>query len=87
MGEAACCDVIRVKQSSDAERRSPEGERRSPSEDEADEKVSSAEIHNEEDFQEIFQPKKAICRCLLLSLTPSVLVSFIEPGPWKKPGY
>ncbi|XP_056267936.1 katanin p80 WD40 repeat-containing subunit B1 [Pseudoliparis swirei] len=56
------CSAQRVKQSSDAERRSPEGERRSPSEDEADEKVSSAEIHNEEDFQEIFQPKKAISR-------------------------
>uniref|UniRef100_A0A8C2WA92 Katanin p80 WD40 repeat-containing subunit B1 n=1 Tax=Cyclopterus lumpus TaxID=8103 RepID=A0A8C2WA92_CYCLU len=38
------------------------GERRSPSEDEADEKVSSAEIHNAEDFKEIFQPKNAISR-------------------------
>ncbi|KAM6949728.1 LOW QUALITY PROTEIN: katanin p80 WD40 repeat-containing subunit B1 [Lycodopsis pacificus] len=51
-----------VKQSSDADRRSPEGERRSLSEDEADEKVSSAEIHNAEDFKEIFQPKNAISR-------------------------
>uniref|UniRef100_A0A4W6CUC3 Katanin p80 WD40 repeat-containing subunit B1 n=1 Tax=Lates calcarifer TaxID=8187 RepID=A0A4W6CUC3_LATCA len=41
---------------------SPEGERRSPSEDEADEKVSSAEIHNAEDYKEIFQPKNAISR-------------------------
>ncbi len=57
-----CCDVIRVKQRSDTDRRSPEGERRSPSEDEADEKVSSAEIHNAEDYKEIFQPKNAICR-------------------------
>ncbi len=57
-----CCDVIRVKQRSDTDRRSPEGERRSPSEDEADEKVSSAEIHNPEDYKEIFQPKNAICR-------------------------
>uniref|UniRef100_A0A8D3DXN8 Katanin p80 WD40 repeat-containing subunit B1 n=1 Tax=Scophthalmus maximus TaxID=52904 RepID=A0A8D3DXN8_SCOMX len=38
------------------------GERRSPSEDEGDEKLSSAEIHNPEDFKEIFQPKNAICR-------------------------
>ncbi|KAK9542159.1 hypothetical protein VZT92_000045 [Zoarces viviparus] len=51
-----------VKQSSDADRQSPEGERRSLSEDEADEKVSSAEIHNAEDFKEIFQPKNAISR-------------------------
>uniref|UniRef100_A0A8C9YUQ5 Katanin p80 WD40 repeat-containing subunit B1 n=1 Tax=Sander lucioperca TaxID=283035 RepID=A0A8C9YUQ5_SANLU len=56
------CSSQRVKQSSEADRRSPEGERRSPSEDEADEKVSSAEIHNAEDFKEIFQPKNAICR-------------------------
>ncbi|XP_034385475.1 katanin p80 WD40 repeat-containing subunit B1 isoform X1 [Cyclopterus lumpus] len=56
------CSSQRVKQSSDADRRSPEGERRSPSEDEADEKVSSAEIHNAEDFKEIFQPKNAISR-------------------------
>ncbi|KAM4593799.1 katanin p80 WD40 repeat-containing subunit B1 [Odontesthes bonariensis] len=52
----------RVKQCSDADRRSPEGERRSPSEDEADEKLSSAEIHNAEDYKEIFQPKNAISR-------------------------
>ncbi|XP_062275197.1 katanin p80 WD40 repeat-containing subunit B1 [Scomber scombrus] len=57
------CSTQRVKQSSDADRRSPEGERRSPSEDEADDKnVSSAEIHNAEDFKEIFQPKNAISR-------------------------
>uniref|UniRef100_A0A8P4GEE9 Katanin p80 WD40 repeat-containing subunit B1 n=1 Tax=Dicentrarchus labrax TaxID=13489 RepID=A0A8P4GEE9_DICLA len=37
-------------------------ERRSPSEDEGDEKVSSAEIHNAEDYKEIFQPKNAISR-------------------------
>uniref|UniRef100_A0A8D3C136 Katanin p80 WD40 repeat-containing subunit B1 n=1 Tax=Scophthalmus maximus TaxID=52904 RepID=A0A8D3C136_SCOMX len=37
-------------------------QRRSPSEDEGDEKLSSAEIHNPEDFKEIFQPKNAICR-------------------------
>uniref|UniRef100_A0A8C2W7T1 Katanin p80 WD40 repeat-containing subunit B1 n=1 Tax=Cyclopterus lumpus TaxID=8103 RepID=A0A8C2W7T1_CYCLU len=79
------CSSQRVKQSSDADRRSPEGERRSPSEDEADEKVSSAEIHNAEDFKEIFQPKNAICRSqhhsfcpssshlLSFSITPSVL--------------
>ncbi|XP_028436396.1 LOW QUALITY PROTEIN: katanin p80 WD40 repeat-containing subunit B1 [Perca flavescens] len=56
------CSSQRVKQSSEADRRSPEGERRSPSEDEADEKLSSAEIHNAEDFKEIFQPKNAISR-------------------------
>ncbi|XP_059204744.1 katanin p80 WD40 repeat-containing subunit B1 isoform X2 [Centropristis striata] len=56
------CSSQRVKQRSDADRRSPEGERRSPSEDEADEKLSSAEIHNAEDFKEIFQPKNAISR-------------------------
>lgn len=56
------CSSQRVKQSSDADRRSPEGERRSPSEDEADEKMSSAEIHNAEDFKEIFQPKNVISR-------------------------
>ncbi|XP_022605847.1 katanin p80 WD40 repeat-containing subunit B1 [Seriola dumerili] len=56
------CSSQRVKQRSDADRRSPEGERRSPSEDEADEKLSSAEIHNAEDYKEIFQPKNAISR-------------------------
>ncbi|XP_061878666.1 katanin p80 WD40 repeat-containing subunit B1-like [Entelurus aequoreus] len=56
------CRAQGVKRSSDADRRSPEGERRSPSEDEADEKVSSAEIHNAEDYKEIFQPKNAISR-------------------------
>ncbi|XP_023809546.1 katanin p80 WD40 repeat-containing subunit B1 [Oryzias latipes] len=56
------CSAQRVKQRSESERRSPDGERRSPSEDEADEKVLSAEIHNAEDFREIFQPKNAISR-------------------------
>uniref|UniRef100_A0A8P4GF31 Katanin p80 WD40 repeat-containing subunit B1 n=1 Tax=Dicentrarchus labrax TaxID=13489 RepID=A0A8P4GF31_DICLA len=56
------CRSQRVRQRSDADRRSPEGERRSPSEDEGDEKVSSAEIHNAEDYKEIFQPKNAISR-------------------------
>uniref|UniRef100_A0A3Q3JWV5 Katanin p80 WD40 repeat-containing subunit B1 n=1 Tax=Monopterus albus TaxID=43700 RepID=A0A3Q3JWV5_MONAL len=37
-------------------------QRRSPSEDEAEEKLSSAEIHNAEDYKEIFQPRNAICR-------------------------
>uniref|UniRef100_A0A8C9WD20 Katanin p80 WD40 repeat-containing subunit B1 n=1 Tax=Scleropages formosus TaxID=113540 RepID=A0A8C9WD20_SCLFO len=42
---------------------SPEGERRSPSsEDEREEKESTAEIHNAEDYKEIFQPKNAISR-------------------------
>ncbi|XP_028257282.1 katanin p80 WD40 repeat-containing subunit B1 [Parambassis ranga] len=56
------CSSHRVKQRSDTDRRSPEGERRSPSEDEADEKLSSAEIYNAEDYKEIFQPKNAISR-------------------------
>ncbi|XP_044060088.1 katanin p80 WD40 repeat-containing subunit B1 [Siniperca chuatsi] len=59
---ATTCSSQRVRQRSDADRRSPEGERRSPSEDEGDEKVSSAEIHNAEDYKEIFQPKNAISR-------------------------
>ncbi|KAK1891829.1 Katanin p80 WD40 repeat-containing subunit B1 [Dissostichus eleginoides] len=58
----ACSASQRVKQRSEAERQSPEGERRSQSDDEADEKLSSAEIHNAEDFKEIFQPKCAISR-------------------------
>ncbi|XP_029353343.1 katanin p80 WD40 repeat-containing subunit B1 isoform X2 [Echeneis naucrates] len=49
------CSSQRVKQGSDTDRRSP-------SEDEADEKLSSAEIHNAEDYKEIFQPKNAISR-------------------------
>uniref|UniRef100_A0A6Q2WZA9 Katanin p80 WD40 repeat-containing subunit B1 n=1 Tax=Esox lucius TaxID=8010 RepID=A0A6Q2WZA9_ESOLU len=57
------CNAQRVKQSSVSERRSPEGERRSPSsEDEKDEKESSAEIRNPEDYKEIFQPKSSISR-------------------------
>ncbi|KAM9408631.1 katanin p80 WD40 repeat-containing subunit B1-like isoform 2-T4 [Pholidichthys leucotaenia] len=56
------CSKQRVKQRSDTERRSPEGERRSPSEEEGDEKVSSTEIHNADDYKEIFQPRNAISR-------------------------
>lgn len=63
-------DVNRVKQRSDADRWSPEGERRSPSEDEADEKMSSAEIHNAEDHKEIFHPKNVLRRCTD-SVTPA----------------
>lgn len=52
-----------MKQSSEADRRSPEGERRSPSsEDEKEDKESSAEITNHEDFKEIFQPRSVICK-------------------------
>lgn len=64
-----------MKQRSDADRRSPEGERRSPSEDEADEKVSSAEIHNAEDYKEIFQPKNAICKSTV-AITPAAQTWF-----------
>nr|XP_015224162.1 PREDICTED: katanin p80 WD40 repeat-containing subunit B1 [Lepisosteus oculatus] len=57
------CSKQRVKQNSESERRSPEGERRSPSsEEERDEKESTAEIRNAEDYKEIFQPKSAISR-------------------------
>lgn len=56
-----CFDIVSVKQRADTDRPSPDGERRSPSEDEADEKTSSAEIHNAEDHKEIFQPKNHIC--------------------------
>uniref|UniRef100_A0A8C9SBT2 Katanin p80 WD40 repeat-containing subunit B1 n=1 Tax=Scleropages formosus TaxID=113540 RepID=A0A8C9SBT2_SCLFO len=57
------CTNQRVKQNAESERRSPEGERRSPSsEDEREEKESTAEIHNAEDYKEIFQPKNAISR-------------------------
>uniref|UniRef100_A0A673JR90 Katanin p80 WD40 repeat-containing subunit B1 n=1 Tax=Sinocyclocheilus rhinocerous TaxID=307959 RepID=A0A673JR90_9TELE len=44
----------------------PEGERRSPSsEDEKEDKESSAEITNPEDYKEIFQPRSAICEFYL----------------------
>ncbi|KAM9408336.1 katanin p80 WD40 repeat-containing subunit B1-like [Pholidichthys leucotaenia] len=56
------CSKQRVKQRSDTERRSSEGERRSPSKEEGDEKVSSTEIHNADDYKEIFQPRNAISR-------------------------
>ncbi|XP_055010538.1 katanin p80 WD40 repeat-containing subunit B1 [Boleophthalmus pectinirostris] len=66
------CAAQRVKKNSEGDRHSPEGERRSPSEDEGDEKLSSAEIHNADDYKEIFQPKNAISR------TPP---KFHEPFP------
>uniref|UniRef100_A0A8C3Y696 Katanin p80 WD40 repeat-containing subunit B1 n=1 Tax=Catharus ustulatus TaxID=91951 RepID=A0A8C3Y696_CATUS len=46
----------RVKHNSESERHSPS------SEDDRDEKESRAEIQNQEDYKEIFQPKNAICR-------------------------
>ncbi|NWX42816.1 KTNB1 protein, partial [Steatornis caripensis] len=46
----------RVKHNSESERRSPS------SEDDWDEKESKAEIQNQEDYKEIFQPKNIICR-------------------------
>lgn len=52
----------REKPRSDADRRSPEGERRSLSEEEMEEKFSTAEIHNADDYQEIFKPRNAISR-------------------------
>ncbi|KAM4743706.1 katanin p80 WD40 repeat-containing subunit B1 isoform 2-T2 [Anableps anableps] len=55
------CSSHRMKRS-DTDRRSPDGERRSQSEDEAEDKQSSAEIHNADDYREIFQPKHAISR-------------------------
>ncbi|XP_026853657.2 katanin p80 WD40 repeat-containing subunit B1 isoform X1 [Electrophorus electricus] len=57
------CNRQKMKQNPDADRRSPEGERRSPSsEEERDEKESSAEITNPDDYREIFQPRNAISR-------------------------
>ncbi len=54
--------LCRMKQRSEADRRSPEGERRSPSsEDEKEDKESSAEITNPEYYKEIFQPHSVIC--------------------------
>uniref|UniRef100_A0A3P9NTB6 Katanin p80 WD40 repeat-containing subunit B1 n=1 Tax=Poecilia reticulata TaxID=8081 RepID=A0A3P9NTB6_POERE len=58
---ATACSSHRMKRS-DTDRRSPDGERRSQSEDEAEDKQPSAEIHNADDFREIFQPKHAISR-------------------------
>uniref|UniRef100_A0A8C1I7P9 Katanin p80 WD40 repeat-containing subunit B1 n=1 Tax=Cyprinus carpio TaxID=7962 RepID=A0A8C1I7P9_CYPCA len=57
------CTRQEMKQSSEADRRSPEGERRSPSsEDEKEDRESSAEITNPEDYKEIFQPHSVISR-------------------------
>ncbi|KAM9832265.1 katanin p80 WD40 repeat-containing subunit B1 [Neosynchiropus ocellatus] len=58
------CITQRVKLNADSDRRSPEGERRSPSEEQekAVEKVPPVEIPVTDDYEEIFQPKKAICR-------------------------
>uniref|UniRef100_A0AAY5ECM9 Katanin p80 WD40 repeat-containing subunit B1 n=1 Tax=Electrophorus electricus TaxID=8005 RepID=A0AAY5ECM9_ELEEL len=53
----------RTNTSCNRQKRSPEGERRSPSsEEERDEKESSAEITNPDDYREIFQPRNAISR-------------------------
>uniref|UniRef100_A0A8C8M004 Katanin p80 WD40 repeat-containing subunit B1 n=1 Tax=Oncorhynchus tshawytscha TaxID=74940 RepID=A0A8C8M004_ONCTS len=50
-------------------------QRRSPSSE--DEKESSAEIRNPEDYKEIFQPKSAICRLIYVcvSLQPGLLLN------------
>uniref|UniRef100_A0A8C9TB75 Katanin p80 WD40 repeat-containing subunit B1 n=1 Tax=Scleropages formosus TaxID=113540 RepID=A0A8C9TB75_SCLFO len=70
------CTNQRVKQNAESERRSPEGERRSPSsEDEREEKESTAEIHNAEDYKEIFQPKNAICRLFTPSANSAPVAS------------
>ncbi|KAI1235547.1 hypothetical protein IHE44_0002426 [Lamprotornis superbus] len=52
----SCSKPQRVKHNSESERHSPS------SEDDRDEKESRAEIQNQEDYKEIFQPKNAICR-------------------------
>ncbi|XP_022542216.2 katanin p80 WD40 repeat-containing subunit B1 isoform X1 [Astyanax mexicanus] len=63
---ATTCNTQKMKQHSDADRRSPEGERRSPSsDDEHDDKESNAEITNPDDYKEIFQPRNAICETSL----------------------
>ncbi|XP_064414518.1 katanin p80 WD40 repeat-containing subunit B1 isoform X1 [Latimeria chalumnae] len=58
-----CSKPERVKQNVESERRSPEDGRRSPSsEEDKDDKESTAEIQAPEDYKEIFQPKNAISR-------------------------
>ncbi|NXP39971.1 KTNB1 protein, partial [Leiothrix lutea] len=52
----SCSKPQRVKHNSESERHSPS------SEDDRDEKESKAEIQNQEDYKEIFQPKNAICQ-------------------------
>lgn len=47
----------RMKHSSESERRSPS------SDDDKDDKESTAEIQNPEDYKEIFQPKNSISEC------------------------
>nr|XP_060644193.1 katanin p80 WD40 repeat-containing subunit B1 [Anolis sagrei ordinatus] len=56
----ACSKPQRVKHNSESERRSPS------SEDDREEKESTAEIQNAEDYQEIFQPKNSISERSLL---------------------
>ncbi|XP_025055555.1 katanin p80 WD40 repeat-containing subunit B1 isoform X1 [Alligator sinensis] len=51
-----CSKPQRVKHNSESERRSPS------SEDDRDERESTAEIQNPEDYKEIFQPKNSISR-------------------------
>ncbi|XP_034016205.1 katanin p80 WD40 repeat-containing subunit B1 [Thalassophryne amazonica] len=72
------CGAQRMKQNSDAERRSPEGERRSPSDDEKDDEESSAEIHNAEEHKAIFQPKNVLFTSSfhIRSFSPELLPSF-----------
>uniref|UniRef100_A0A3P8X168 Katanin p80 WD40 repeat-containing subunit B1 n=1 Tax=Cynoglossus semilaevis TaxID=244447 RepID=A0A3P8X168_CYNSE len=53
--------------------------RRSPSEDEADEKTSSAEIHNAEDHKEIFQPKNHISSSTPVQRVEPTVISSVHP--------
>ena len=70
--------VRRMKQNSESDRRSPEGERRSPSsEDEREEKESSAEITNPDDYKEIFAPRSAICETHLPRHTYTYTYTYI----------
>lgn len=53
-GPCRCLSSLRVKHNSESERRSPS------SEDDKEERESTAEIQNLEDYKEIFQPKSSI---------------------------
>lgn len=56
-------NCVRMKQNDIEDKCISEGERHNhSSEDEHDEKASSAEITNPDDYKEIFQPHKAICK-------------------------
>nr|XP_033797615.1 katanin p80 WD40 repeat-containing subunit B1 isoform X2 [Geotrypetes seraphini] len=69
----SCTKPQRVKQNSESERRSPS------SEDDRDERESTAEIQNPDDYNEIFQPKSAISRTPPLNNEPFLAPLEDEP--------